>query len=98
MSAPAHERCHVQYEINGLLGEGDYERIKYRYEDRDGERAGDHPRKPWGPGLCALGRSLPPTSEDTYFNLIGSYRRVWLDRLGAEWRNNFSIVRTRLRH
>ena len=47
--------------------------------------------KPWGPGYLRLGLQLATDfKEDTYFNLIGSYRRVWLNRLGAEWRNNFS--------
>jgi NTE family protein len=51
--------------------------------------------KPWGPGYLRLGLQLATDfKEDTYFNLIGSYRRVWLNSLGGEWRNDFSIGRT----
>jgi NTE family protein len=88
----------IEYKISRLLGEGDYERIDYRYEDQpDGERVlVITPReKPWGPGYLRLGVQLATDfKEDTYFNLIGSYRRAWLNRLGGEWRNNFSLGRT----
>ncbi len=33
-NAGALDESRVQYEIGGLLGEGDYERIDYRYEDQ----------------------------------------------------------------
>jgi NTE family protein len=88
----------VQNEIGGLLGEGDYERIDYRYADEeDGERLlVITPReKPWGPGYLRLGLQLATDfKEDTYFNVFGNYRRTWINRLGAEWRNDFSIGRT----
>jgi NTE family protein len=88
----------VQHEIAGLLGEGDYERIDHRYEDRaDGERVlVVAPReKPWGPGYLRLGLQLATDfKEDTHFNLLGSYRRTWLNRLGGEWRNDFSLGQT----
>ncbi len=88
----------VQHEISGLLGEGDYERIDYRYDDLpDGDRVlVITPReKPWGPGYLRLGLQLATDfKEDTYFNLLGSYRRTWVNSLGAEWRNDFSLGRT----
>jgi NTE family protein len=88
----------VQHEISGLLGEGDYERIDYRYDDLEsGERVlVITPReKPWGPGYLRLGLQLATDfKEDTYFNLLGSYRRTWINSLGAEWRNDFSLGRT----
>jgi NTE family protein len=88
----------VRDEIAALLGEGDYERIDYFYEDQaDGERAlVIAPReKPWGPGYLRLGLQLATDfKEDTYFNLIGSYRRNWVNSLGAQWRNDFSLGQT----
>ena len=88
----------VRDEIGGLLGEGDYERIDYYYEDQaDGQRAlVITPReKPWGPGYLRLGLQLATDfKEDTYFNLIGSYRRNWVNSLGAQWRNDFSLGQT----
>jgi NTE family protein len=88
----------IQDEIAGLLGEGDYERIDYRYEDQpDGQRAlVITPReKPWGPGYLHLGLKLATDfKEDTYFNVLGSYRRTWLNHLGGELRNDFSLGQT----
>jgi NTE family protein len=88
----------VRDEVGVLLGEGDYERIDYYYEDQaDGQRALlIAPReKPWGPGYLRLGLQLATDfKEDTYFNLIGSYRRNWINSLGAQWRNDFSLGQT----
>ncbi|MCW5619781.1 MAG: patatin-like phospholipase family protein [Burkholderiales bacterium] len=85
----------VEHQISTLLGEGDYERIDYRYQDQpDGERVlVITPReKPWGPGYLRLGLQLATDfKEDTYFNLLGSYRRTWLNRLGGELRSGFSL-------
>jgi NTE family protein len=88
----------IQEQIAGLLGEGDYERIDYHYEvGPDGQRAAVvTPRdKSWGPGYLGLGMQLATDfKEQTYFNLIGSYRRTWLNSLGARWRNDFSLGQT----
>ena len=92
------DESRVQNEIGGLLGEGDYERIDYAYADEEG---GERvllitPReKSWGPGYLRLGLQLATDfKEDTFFNLLGSYRRTWLNSLGGEWRNDFSLGRT----
>jgi NTE family protein len=88
----------VQQEINDLLGDGDYERIDYHYEDlAEGERVlVVTPReKPWGPGYLRFGLKLATDfKEDTYFNLLGNYTRTWVNRLGAQWRNDFSLGQT----
>ena len=88
----------IQDEIGGLLGEGDYERIDYRYEDQpEGDRALviSLREKPWGPGYLRFGLQLATDfKEDTYFNVLGSYRRTWVNKLGAEWRNDFSLGQT----
>lgn len=92
------EPRHVEDEIADLLGDGHYERIDYRYADRpDGRRAlVVTPReKPWGPGYLGLGLQLATDfRETTWFNLLGSYRRTWVNALGAEWRNDFSVGQT----
>jgi NTE family protein len=88
----------VRAEVAGLLGEGDYERIDYAYVDREnGERVlVITPReKPWGPGYLRFGLRLATDfKEDVGFNLLGSYRRHWVNRLGAQWRNDFSLGQT----
>ena len=96
--AGALDEHRVRDEIATLLGEGDYERIDYSYQDQaDGERIlVITPReKPWGPGYLRLGLKLATDfKEDTYFNVIGNYRRSWLNRLGGELRNDFSLGQT----
>lgn len=92
-SGPLDER-RIQTQVAQLLGEGDYERIDYRYEDRDGQRVlVITPReKPWGPGYLRFGLQLGTDfNEDTGFNILGSYRRGWVNRLGGELRADFSL-------
>jgi len=88
----------IEKEIAELLGDGDYERIDYRYEDRDdGTRVlGIAPReKPWGPGYLRLGLRLATDfQEDTGFDLLGSYRRHWLNSRGGQLRADFSVGTT----
>ena len=101
-TAGALDEQHVRAGIAGLLGEGDYERIDYGYLDQDdGERVLlITPReKPWGPGYLRFGLRLATDfKDDAGFNVLGSYRRYWVNRLGAQWRNDFSLgQRTGLR-
>ncbi len=88
----------IQREIAGLLGDGDYERIDYRYQDKDdGTRVlVIAPReKPWGPGYLRLGLRLATDfQEDTGFDLLGSYRRHWLNSRGGQLRADFSLGTT----
>ena len=88
----------IQTEIAALLGDGDYERIDYRYEDRDGGASAlvIAPReKPWGPGYLRLGLRLATDfKEDTGFDLLGSYQRHWVNSRGGQVRAEFSLGTT----
>ena len=69
-----------RYHGSPRFSRGDYERIDYRYEDQpEGDRALviSLREKPWGPGYLRFGLQLATDfKEDTYFNVLGSYRRI----------------------
>jgi NTE family protein len=51
--------------------------------------------KPWGPGYVRVGLRLATDfKEEVGFDLLGSYRRHWVNRLGGQWRADASIGQT----
>jgi NTE family protein len=51
--------------------------------------------KPWGPGYLRFGvRLATDFKEEVGFDLLGSYRRHWLNRWGAQWRADASVGQT----
>ena len=58
--------------------------------------------KPWGPGYLKIGLGAATDfTSPTQLNLAASYRRTWINKLGAEWRTDAqigydSIIRTEL--
>lgn len=82
-----------------LYGTGDYQFIDYRLLDTEGRRvlAMRPVEKAWGPNYLNFGLQLYSTvgsDSESRFNLLGAYRATWLNSLGAEWRNEFSIGRS----
>ena len=70
-----------------LYGTGDFEHVNYRFLEEPGKRvlAVDAVEKSWGPDYLRLGLGLSSDfSGDAYFNMLASYRRTWLNSLGAE--------------
>ena len=50
--------------------------------------------KPWGPNYLRLGLKLSSDFEgEGDFTLLGSFTMTWLNRLGAEWRNDLALGR-----
>jgi NTE family protein len=81
-----------------LYGSGDYQFIDYRLLDTDGRRvlAIRPVEKAWGPNYLNFGLQLYTSigsDSESRFNLLGAYRKTWLNRLGAEWRNEVSVGR-----
>jgi NTE family protein len=81
-----------------LIGEGDYERVDFAFRDgEDGTRSLVivPSEKPWGPGYLRFGvRLATDFKEEVGFDLLGSYRRHWLNRWGAQWRADASVGQT----
>jgi NTE family protein len=83
-------------DIRRLYGTGDFESINYRFVDEGGKRvlAIEAVEKAWGPGYLRFGLGLSYDFEgDSYFQLLASYRRTWLNRLGLEWRTDLQLGR-----
>lgn len=79
-----------------LAASGDYSRVDFRLEPVPGGEAlvFDLEEKPWGPNYLRVGLDLSTDdSGASSFNLRISHNRHWLNRLGAEWRNQISLGR-----
>ena len=51
--------------------------------------------KTWGHKAMRFGLGLSSDFQSaSYFNVVGSYRRYWLNSLGAEWRTDLQFGRT----
>ncbi len=78
-----------------LFGTGDYEHVNYSFIEEPGKRvlAVDAVEKSWGPNYLRFGLGLSSDFEagGSYFNILTSYRKTWLNSLGAEWRNDLQI-------
>jgi NTE family protein len=84
-------------DLRRLYGTGHFEHVKYSLLDDAGKHvlAIDAAEKSWGPDYLRFGLGLSTDfSGDAYFNLLGSYRKTWLNELGAEWRSDLQIGRT----
>ena len=84
-------------DLRRLFGTGDFEHVNYSLLEEPGRRvlAVDAVEKSWGPNYLRLGLGLSSDFQgDAYFNLLASYRKTWLNSLGAEWRNDLQVGRT----
>ena len=84
-------------DMRRLYGTGDFEHVNYRFLEEPGRRvlAVDAVEKSWGPDYLRFGLGLSGDFQgDAYYNFLISYRRTWLNSLGAEWRTNLQFGRT----
>ncbi|GAB3758953.1 patatin-like phospholipase PlpD [Ramlibacter monticola] len=84
-------------DMQRLFGTGDFEHVSYRILEEPGKRilVVDAVEKSWGPNYLRLGLGLSSDFKgDAFFDLVGSYRMTWLNRLGAEWRWDAQVGRT----
>ena len=72
-----------------LYGRGDFSYLGYSVvSGADGDAVViDAEAKPWGPGYIKFGFEVRSDFESpTQANLAASYRRTWVNSIGAEWR------------
>jgi len=84
-------------DMRRLFGTGDFEHVNYRLLEEPGKRvlSVDAIEKSYGPNYLRFGLGLSTDFRgDAYFNLLASYRRTWLNSLGAEWRNDVQVGQT----
>jgi NTE family protein len=84
-------------DMQRVYGRGDFEHVDYRVIEEAGKRAltVDALEKSWGPDYLRFGLTLSSDfGGDSYYNLIGSYRKTWINRLGAEWRTDLQVGET----
>ncbi len=91
------DQAKLDEDMRRLYGTGDLEHVNYRFLEGTGPRVleVEAAEKSWGPDYLRFGLGLSSDFKgDAYFNLIGSYRRTWLNSLGAEWRTDLQLGRT----
>jgi NTE family protein len=84
-------------DMQRIYGTDDFEHVGYRIIEETGKRvlSVDAVEKSWGPNYLRFGLGLSSDfSGDAYFNLLASYRKTWINSLGAEWRTDFQVGRT----
>ncbi len=84
-------------DMRRLFGTGDFEHVNYRFLEEPGKHvmAVDAVEKTYGPNYLRFGLGLSSDFRgNAYFNLLASYRRTWLNSLGAEWRNDVQVGQT----
>jgi NTE family protein len=78
----------ISADLLRIYGRGDFESVDYRIRDEPGGRVlVIEPReKESGPDYLRFGLGLATDFRgESLFNLLVSYRRTWLNRLGGEW-------------
>jgi NTE family protein len=84
-------------DLRRLFGTGDFEHIGYRIIEEPGRRIldVDAAEKAWGPNYLRFGLGLASDLQgQNTFNVAASYRRTWINALGAEWRTDAQIGQT----
>jgi len=81
-------------DIIDIFGRGDFSYIGYSIDsDEQGATAViEANTKPWGPGFLKLGLGAATDfNGPTQMNIAASYRRTWINTLGAEWRTDIQL-------
>lgn len=84
-------------DMRRIYGMGNFEHVNYSFMEERGKRilVVDAVEKTWGQDTLRFGLGLSSDFKgDAFFNLIGSYRKKWLNSLGAELRTDLQIGRT----
>jgi NTE family protein len=86
----------ISADLRRIYGRGDFESIDYRIHQEPGKRIMTiEPReKAWGPDYLRFGLGLATDFRgENPFNILVSYRKTWMNRLGGEWLNEVQIGR-----
>lgn len=84
-------------DMRRIYGTDDFEHVNYRILEEPGKRvlSVDAIEKSWGPNYLRFGLGFTNDFQgNAFYNLLVSYRRTWINRLGAEWRTDVQLGRT----
>ncbi len=82
------DRHRLEADIQDIYGTGDYQGINYRIQQRDGKEVVvvTATEKSHGPGYLSFGLNFSSDFKgDNFSGIRGTYRRTWINSLGAEW-------------
>jgi len=80
----------LKHDVGIVYGMEDFERVALEAKRTDDvyDMKIHTQEKSWGPNYFRWGLSLSSSSTgDTNYNILGDYTMRWLNRLGAEWKN-----------
>lgn len=87
----------LDLDMRRLYGTGYFEHVKYSFLEEPGRRVlvVDAVETTLGKDSIRFGLGLSTDLKgDAYFNLIGSFRKPWMNSLGGEWRASVQVGRT----
>ena len=88
------DRDRLDRDLRRLYGSGDFEHVDYQLIQDAGRQivSIDAIEKSWGPDYLRFGLGLQSNFKgDNTFNLAVSYRKTWINPLGAEWRTDAQV-------
>lgn len=83
-------------DIKRIYGSGDFSQVDYSLESVGGKQVLtiDAKEKAWGPDYLRFGLNLSNDfAGNAYFQALGTYRKTWINSLGAEWRTDVRLGR-----
>ena len=81
-------------DMRRLFGSGDFEHVDYRIVQEGDQRVLniDAVEKAWGPGYVRFGLGFSYDFKGNgLFDIAATFRRTWLNSLGAEWRTDLRL-------
>ena len=88
------ESAVIDNDLRRMYGSGDFERVGYSIVEERGRRVliVNAVEKSWGPDYLRFGLGLGSDFKgDDFFNAAASYRKTWINPLGAEWRTDLQV-------
>lgn len=83
-------------DLGRIYGRGDFDHVGYRVDTESGKRVLiiDAAEKSAGPDYLRFGLGLSNDfSGNAHFQALASYRKTWVNSLGAEWRSDLRLGR-----
>ena len=90
------DRAALDFDLIRIYGRGDFDHVGYEMLSEQGKQVLviQAQEREIGPGYLRFGLSLSNDfSGNAYFQALASYRRTWVNALGAQWRTDLKLGR-----